>query len=79
MFFYRRNELRVCAQSAARRRCKNTGAGQLGGPENPLCSAKVHHVGEPFTAKLVETDDSFLPSIRPGEKLNTGGERTQRM
>lgn len=48
-------------------------------PENPLCPAKIHHVGEPFAAKLVEKDDSFLPSVRPGEKLNTGGERTLRM
>lgn len=48
-------------------------------PENPLCPAKVHHVGKPFAAKLVEKGDSFLPPLRPGEKLNTGGARTQRM
>lgn len=41
-------------------------------PENPLCPAKVHHVGGPFAAKLVEGDDSFLPASGPGEKLNTG-------
>lgn len=47
--------------------------------ENPLCPAKVHHVDKPFTAKLLEKDDSFLPSIRPGEKLNARGGRKQRM
>lgn len=35
MFFYQRNEFRVCAKSAACRRWKNTGAGQLGGPGKP--------------------------------------------
>lgn len=47
--------------------------------ENPLCPAKVHHVGKPFAAKLLEKDDSFLPSIRPGGKFNAGGGRKERM
>lgn len=44
-------------------------------PENPLCPAKVHHVGEPFAAKRVEKGDSFLPPLGPGEKNQTREER----
>lgn len=44
MFFYWRNEFSASAQSAAWGRCKNIGAGQLGGPRKPSspCQSLLH-------------------------------------
>lgn len=80
VFCSRRNEFRaLCAVSKPTEGARTQEPDNREAPENPLCPAKVHHVGEPYTAKLAEEGDSLLPALGPGEKLNTGGERTQRM
>ena len=79
MFFYWRMNLGFVRSQQPKEGARTQELDDREALENPLCPAKVHHVGKPFAAKPVEKDDSFLPSIRPGEKVNTGGERTQRM